>query len=105
MENNITAKQLNVESILDQFSRVDGFLQRARLPFETGLLHERTEIKEVVLWELMKAREQLTNMIKEIGYPRFEPIVTKQLHYPPIDVHLLNTCPYCGDTECESDHK
>jgi hypothetical protein len=94
---------MNQESILKQFELIEQSVKRARLPFEVGMLQE--EVMEVSMYELMKIREQAANMIKEIGFPRFEAVVTNHIHYPELTVEALNVCPFCGNPHCQSDHK
>lgn len=97
------AKNFNKESIIKQFELVDGSLHRARLPFDTDMLHP--ENIEVVLWELIKAKEQLINMIREIAPDRFGITVQRYIHIPDITTDRLFLCNICGSPNCESDHK
>ncbi len=96
-------KKLNAESILQQLIVVEQSIRRAKLPFETSMLQE--EVLEVTLYELIKSMEQIKILVREIGYPRFEPVTIQKLHYPIMTVDVLNLCPYCGNPNCTSDHK
>ena len=55
---------MNIESILNQFELVDESINRAKLPFEAGMIHPNITI--VSVYELMKAVKQIENIIKEI---------------------------------------
>jgi hypothetical protein len=92
---------MNVESILKQFEIVEKSLSRAKLPFETDMLHK--EVLEVTLYELIKSYHQIENMVREIDPGRFGPQQTTA--FPRLDAHYLALCEYCGDPKCESDHK
>lgn len=94
---------MNPESILNQFTLVEASITRAKLPFETNMLQPK--IIEVTLWELIKAREQITNMIREIAPNRFGPHESVSIQWPEITADRLFLCRFCGDPECESDHK
>jgi hypothetical protein len=92
-----------VESILKQFEIVEASVDRAKIPFWSGLQHK--SVIEVSLWELMKAHKQIENMIREIAPERFGGKMTETYVLPPLDHRRLYTCPYCGNPECQSDHK
>lgn len=94
---------MNTESIIKQFELVESSIHRARLPFDTNMLQE--PIIEVSLWEMMKAIQQLENMVREIAPERFGAITVAVTRIPELSVHQLHTCPYCGDPDCGSDHK
>lgn len=95
--------RLNVESILKQFEIVQQSITRAKLPFETGMMQK--EVIEVTLYELIKSYHQIENMIREIDAERFGGRLTEAYHEPSLDIHRLNLCPYCGNADCQSDHK
>lgn len=94
---------MNTESLLKQFDLVETSIHRARLPFETNMLQE--PVLEVTLYELIKSREQILNMIREIDPNRFGVKVARQISYPEPSVEALSLCPNCGDPNCGSDHK
>ena len=96
---------INIDSILKQFGIVEESLKRAKLPFETNMLHDK--VIEVSLWELIKSYHQIENMVREIAPDRFGEtmIVKRTLHTPEITEDKLWTCPYCGNPDCQSDHK
>lgn len=96
-------RQLDIKGILERFSLIESSLHRAKLPFETDLVHEET--KEVTMWELMKSIQNMEELIKEIGYPRFEPVVSRSIYYPPLSIKALHLCDICGSPHCQSDHK
>jgi hypothetical protein len=89
-----------VASILSQFELVEQSLQRAKLPFETNML--QPQVTEVSIYEILKARQQLYNIIEQIGHPHLGKSITipKEL-----TIEDLSLCPYCGNPECQSDHK
>lgn len=92
---------MNTESILKQFALVEKSITRAKLPFETDMLHK--EVLEVTLYELIKAYHQIDNLVREIDPGRFGS--QQQFYLPPLDEHRLFLCPHCGNAECQSDHK
>lgn len=94
---------MNVESLLNQFSIVEASITRARLPFETRMLQK--QLMEVTLYELIKSREQLLQMIQEIDPTRFGPTIIQIPHTPIPNIEMLNVCPFCGSNDCQSDHK
>lgn len=96
---------MNTESILKQFEIVKTSLQRAKLPFETGMMQK--EVIEVTLYELIKSYHQIANLVREIAPERFgEQIIEKRVaHTPELSVDDLDLCPYCGSPDCTSDHK
>jgi hypothetical protein len=94
---------MNTDSILNQFGLVDQSIHRAKLTFETGMI-DKNNI-EVALYELIKAQEQIANMVREIAPDRFGISTVSITHTPELDVRKLYTCLYCGSPECESDHK
>lgn len=93
----------NTESILKQFDIVEKSLQRAKLPFEVDFTPQ-TSI-EVTLYELIKSYHQIENIIREIDPKRFGVQRVSAIHLPMLDVERLHLCPYCGNPECQSDHK
>lgn len=94
---------MNTESLLKQFDLVRNSLNRAALPFETNMLQDK--VVEVSLWELMKAKEQIENMIREIDPKRFGQRVVRTLYTPNISDDKLFLCQICGDPDCQSDHQ
>jgi hypothetical protein len=94
---------MNSESLLKQFELVEQSIKRAKLPFETDMLHKK--VLEVSMYELLKANAQILNMVKEIGYPRWEPVRTAYVDYPAPKIEDLHLCPFCGNPDCGSDHK
>lgn len=105
--------KLNPKNILNQFELIEQSIRKAKLPFEVNPFDENNQIEineskvlDVSLWHLMKTIQQAENLIKEIGYPRFEPVVTNSVHYPPlVNFNKLKVCDICGDPNCTSDHK
>lgn len=94
---------MNTDSILRQFEIIEKSIQRAKLPFETFMMQEA--VIDVTLYELMKSSTQIENLIREIDPSRFGGKQVTSYHLPELDEHRLNLCPYCGDPECQSDHK
>jgi len=105
IKNNKMVNNLNLDSqsILYQFKIIEESLRRAKLPFEVDLMNDTS--LEVTLYELIKTREQILNMIRDISPDRFAPYTTPQLVYPEPTLQHLNICPYCGNPDCTSDHK
>lgn len=97
-------KKLNIESVLNQFEVIEQSIKRAKLPFEVNMLPQTS--LDVSLYELMRTIQQSEDLIREIGYPRFEPIASKSIYHPPlVDFTRLQVCNICGSPECQSDHK
>lgn len=94
---------MNIESILMQFEKVENSLKRAKLPFETNMIHDK--VLEVSLWELMRSYKQIENMIREIDERRFGIRTVRETYTPKIDENMLFLCTICGNPDCESDHK
>lgn len=94
---------MNTESITKQFELVEASIGRAKIPFWSGLIHKN--VIEVSLYELIKAHKQIENMIREIDPQRFGPKESETISFPQLDEHKLNLCPFCGNPECQSDHK
>lgn len=96
---------MNTASIISQFELVEKSIARAKLPFETDMLQK--EVIEVSLYELIRSYHQIENLIREIEPQRFglKQIQKYVLQTPEISVDRLHLCPFCGDPECQSDHK
>lgn len=96
---------MNTESILKQFEIVQKSISRAKLPFETDMLAK--EVLEVTLYELIKSYHQIENLVREIDPQRFgqTAVMVNQIHTPELSPDKLKLCPFCGDPNCQSDHK
>lgn len=93
----------NIESILKQFDIIEKSLYRAKLPFETEMLQH--PVIDVCLWELLRSWKQIENLIREIGPDKFGYRKVTVTKIPELTNHVLDVCPYCGNPECDSDHK
>lgn len=94
---------MEVTQIIKAISKVEGRLHRSKLPFETGMLHDK--VLEVVSYELIKSVKELTALIREMHPDKFGVKTVSAIHTPELDVHVLDLCPYCGTPGCTSDHK
>jgi hypothetical protein len=94
---------MNNDNILKQFELVEASVERAKIPFWSGLQHKN--VIEVSLWELMKAHKQIENMIREIDPVRFGGSYSNVYRLPALDENKLHLCTICGDPQCQSDHK
>lgn len=68
------------------------------------MINGRDTVDET-LWILISQKEALEELIRMVGYPRYEPIKSASIHYPPINLNSARVCPYCGRKNCGSDHK
>jgi hypothetical protein len=92
---------INPERILEQFALVETSIKRAKLPFETDMVVP--QVMEVTLYECLKSIQQLRNIISDIGHPAMGPFTTTVTR--ELTVNDLSVCPYCGNPECNYDHK
>jgi hypothetical protein len=97
----MTSNSSTEEKWWDLFQKIDLDLIKAK----TAYMKSDKAYKEQAMWHLIKVRDQAIELIKKLGYPRFEPVEATSIHYPPIDEFKLHTCPYCGNPDCQSDHK
>lgn len=92
-------KDISVSLILEQFDLVEASLRRAKLPFEVNMINPTST--EVSIYEILKARQQLYNIIEQIGHPQLgKTIMTPK----ELTIDDLSLCPHCGNPNCQSDH-
>jgi hypothetical protein len=87
--------------LLREFNKLDLQLSKAREAY----MKDEKPYREQSMWHLIQVRDEAIALIKKIGHPRFEPVETTCVHYPEINEFKLGTCPYCGNPNCQSDHK
>jgi hypothetical protein len=63
------------------------------------------EYVEEALFHLIRSRGEALDLIKQIGYPRYQPVKTTSIYEPEPTLDSLRTCPFCGNPNCQSDHK
>jgi hypothetical protein len=87
----------------DEIVNIITRLQKARCSETTSLTEE--EVIEERLFHLLKAKEAIEDLVKEIDPNRFAPVRSYSIENQPLDYRRLNLCPICGKTRCTSDHK
>lgn len=84
--------------MIDKFEKIQEQIKKASDSYSCTLL-------ETSMWNLLEAREKIDELIREIGYPRFEPQKTVVMHTPVPSKRDLRCCDICGKERCQSDHK
>lgn len=96
---------MNPDIILENFEMLHLSLRRAAIPFHVNMTDKKSI--EVTLYELIKSREQILEMIQHIDPARFgrRKEVRTVVITPEPSLDFLKLCPICGNPECTSDHK
>ncbi len=88
------------KEVLHEFEMLELRISNAKDAFKKG-----GKFIESALFHLIHVRGEALDLIKQIGYPRYEPIITKVLQEREPKLDDLHTCNICGNPECQSDHK
>jgi hypothetical protein len=102
-------EQVKRDNLQLQFHTLDQSIARARIyadvTYPTSELHDVA--KEITLYELIKSIRLMTDMVREIDPERFgvKVLEVRQLVTPELSLDRVRLCPYCGESDCVSDHK
>jgi hypothetical protein len=93
-------KPEELAEMLYNFDQLEESISNARAAYG----HGGRRIDEAI-FHLIHARGRALDIIKQIGYPRYEPIKTVTIREPEPKIEDLRVCPICGNPFCGSDHK